>query len=137
MERAGMTEARRYVLIIDDHDDSRELLVEILREGGFHTVTAVSGPEGLERLRSAVTLPFLILTDVAMPDMDGATFRERQVADPRLANIPVVLVSAHHDLQRLGPKLGLDTLQKPIDLRRVLELVRRAARGTSPSAADR
>lgn len=123
--------SNRYVLVVDDDADGRELLAEILKREELDVVTAADGREALERLDEAETLPFLILLDFTMPVMDGVTFREHQLADARLASIPTVLLSAVPNVRKEAVRLGVEAVPKPIDRQRVLALARRAALGHS------
>ena len=83
------------VLVVEDDLDIRQALMEILDEHGFAALGARDGAEALDLLSRATELPCLILLDLMMPVMDGASFREAQRKDPRLASIPVVVLSAY------------------------------------------
>jgi CheY-like chemotaxis protein len=110
------------VLIIEDDTDIREGLSQILVDEGFHVLTAPNGLAGLEVLRQRV--PALILLDLMMPVMNGWQFRQRQLSDPELARIPVVIISADSGGRREAENLGSeDFLQKPIELDVLLRLV--------------
>jgi two-component system response regulator MprA len=79
--------------VIEDEPDLRDLLRILLEMEGYHVVCAANGIEALARLE-ADPRAGVILLDLAMPVMDGFTFRMRMLADPQLARIPVILVSA-------------------------------------------
>jgi CheY-like chemotaxis protein len=113
------------VLVVDDDAEIRETLVEVLEERGYRAVSAGDGKEALDTLLRG-TRPELILLDMMMPVMDGATFRARQQAEPELAAIPVVLISAHEDLPKRVLELHADAaLPKPISFRDLLSTVKR------------
>ena len=78
------------VLIIDDDPDVRQLFLEQLAD--FDAVAAASGAEGLAVLRSDRQIR-LVLLDLMMPEMDGWRFRHHQLSQPRLADIPTVIVT--------------------------------------------
>jgi two-component system chemotaxis sensor kinase CheA len=80
------------VLVIDDSLTTRMLEQGILESAGYHVETAVSGEEGLERVRSKEFA--LILVDVEMPGIDGFTFIERIRSDPATRDIPAILVTS-------------------------------------------
>ena len=115
----------RPILVVDDHTDSCQMIEDLLAAAGFSTVAASNGVEALARLRER--RPCLILLDLWMPLMSGPHFREeqRRLSDEELANVPVVMMSAvdHGDEARaLG---AVAFLLKPVDLDRLMELVRR------------
>ncbi len=91
-----MTNPSHRVLVVEDDDDLRGLLTELLEFEGFGVECASNGREALEHLR-ARDLPCLIVLDLMMPVMSGAEFRAEQLCDERLARIPVVVVSAASD----------------------------------------
>ncbi len=80
------------VLVIDDEPDAREGLVHLLGGKGFIVASACDGAEGLRFAR--VSPPDVITLDLEMPVLDGWTFRLHQQRDPRLVEIPVIVVSA-------------------------------------------
>lgn len=85
------------VLIIEDEDEIRELLAEMLSDHGFTVSTARNGVEGLRALRTAA-LPNIVLLDLLMPLMDGWQVRAEMLADRALAGIPVVILSGASDV---------------------------------------
>jgi CheY-like chemotaxis protein len=100
------------VLIIDDDDDTKEALSWVLADEGFAIAMAHDGQEALEYLRSAITLPCVLLIDLKMMPMSGWELLGELQRDARLAGIPVVLMSA---LQNPIVPPGLNLLRKPID----------------------
>ena len=82
------------VLIVDDDNDVRSALAELLEEEGFSVEGAPNGREALALLRGGTVHPAVILLDLMMPGMDGWDFRHEQMRDPKLAAVPVVIVSA-------------------------------------------
>ncbi len=102
------------VLIIDDEPDVRDLFQDILQGAGFDAVSAESGAEGLEILRTDPRIR-VVLLDLLMPEMDGWRFRHHQLSQPQYASIPTVIVTgaplggaAHDQLQ------AADYLSKPV-----------------------
>jgi CheY-like chemotaxis protein len=81
-----------HVLLVEDDDDIRTDLAELLRIKGYEVETAANGAEALDRLRQP-ELPCLILLDLMMPVMDGWQFREAQLQDEMLAQVPVVVIT--------------------------------------------
>jgi len=126
---------RHHVLVVEDNLDTRQALELVLELGGYSVQGAGDGREALACARS-LPRPCFILLDVNMPRMDGAAFRREQLADPRIREIPVVVLSAlprHHPM--LGPLADIEMVQKPIDADKLISLVERyCATGAGHSA---
>jgi len=91
MEPATRRDAR--ILIVEDNDDLRETVADLLDAEGYTVTTAQHGAEALEYLRHSHP-PHLILLDLMMPVMDGWSFRRQQLQEPHLALIPTVVTTA-------------------------------------------
>ncbi|MGZ3481742.1 MAG: response regulator [Myxococcaceae bacterium] len=113
------------VLIVEDDADIRVALEEIIEDHGFRAVGVRHGKEALDFLARAVELPCLILLDLMMPVMDGATFRDAQLQDARIASIPVVVLSAYRDVDRRSVGLGaVSVLGKPPSVSELVNVLR-------------
>ena len=113
------------VLVVEDDLDVRQALIEVVVEHGFEAVGARDGAEALILLARATELPCLILLDLMMPVMDGISFREAQRRDPRLAPIPVVVLSAYRDVERHASSLdAVSVLRKPPSVRELVNVLR-------------
>jgi CheY-like chemotaxis protein len=81
-------------LVVEDDDELREVLTEVLSDAGFDAWGAQNGADALDLLRASLRdgrrLPDVILLDLMMPVMDGRRFREVQRADPSLAQVPLL-----------------------------------------------
>jgi CheY-like chemotaxis protein len=110
------------VLIVEDDDDLREMMAHMLTIEGFEAATVANGREALDYLQNA-ELPRVILLDLMMPVMDGWEFRRQQKADPDIAPVPVIVLSAL-DQARASTVDASAFLKKPLDFDRLLELVR-------------
>jgi CheY-like chemotaxis protein len=110
------------VLIVEDDEDLREMMAQLLTLEGFETATVANGREALEYLHNAST-PDVILLDLMMPVMDGWEFRRQQQADPAIAPVPVIVLSAL-DQNRASNLDATAFLKKPLDFDRLLSLVR-------------
>ena len=109
------------VLLVDDDNSSVEALRQLLEVVGHTVSTAANGQEALDRLHEPEPC-CLILLDIMMPVMDGYEFREKQLNDPRLAAIPVIVVTADGRAKEKASQLGVDRFfQKPLS---PLELLR-------------
>jgi CheY-like chemotaxis protein len=113
------------VLVVDDDEEVRRLLAEVLESEGYEVAAAGDGEEALEYLRTHHP-PALILLDLRMPRMDGWEFRAQQDRDPALSVIPVVVVTGVHDAELLEGA-GDAIVPKPFDLRALMNAVRRYA----------
>ena len=103
------------ILIVEDIELNRELLAQLLEEN-HRLVFAEDGVAALER--AAETHPDLILMDLSLPRMDGWEATRRLKADPAMAGIPVIVLSAramNGDEERARASGCDDFLTKPID----------------------
>ena len=114
------------ILVVEDHADLREMLAVLLESEGFVVQTANNGAEALEVMEAS--RPSLILLDLMMPVMTGDEFRERQLADPRYRDVPVICMTAAHDGRARAERLRADRyFQKPLDFDELLTVVRAKA----------
>ena len=81
------------ILVVEDDEDAREAMVALLQMKGYRAVPAGNGREALDYLDQAPA-PDLIILDLWMPVMDGWHFRSEQTRNPRIAHIPVIVVTA-------------------------------------------
>jgi len=81
------------VLLVEDDAAIASSLAEALEEEGVKVATAANGREALQMLRGGLR-PSAIVLDLMMPVMDGWDFRDAQLRDPALKDIPVVVVTA-------------------------------------------
>jgi CheY-like chemotaxis protein len=123
------------VLVVEDDEEIRDVLVELLDDHGYAALGAVHGRDALEKLAALETPPRLILLDLMMPVMDGKTFRLEQLQDPMLRAIPVVVISAFRNVDAsLGELQPAGHLKKPLDVPQLLALVERHVRAGDPVA---
>ncbi len=105
------------ILVVDDIDDNRQLLVRRLEREGFHDIALAS--DGEEALSLLQARPFdLVLLDIMMPKLDGYGVLERLKAEGRLHELPVIVISAHSEIDSVVRciQLGaLDYLPKPFN----------------------
>jgi DNA-binding response OmpR family regulator len=132
----GMNEAR--ILVVDDDEDIRNLVVKLLERAGHKVEQAEDGRSGLRALHASP--PDLVLLDVSMPDLDGWQTLER-IRD--LSDVPVIMLTARGDeLERVrGLQAGADDyVTKPFGrqelVARVQALLRRAAARAGDEPAE-
>ena len=134
IERASATADTRDILVVEDDPDTRIAVVTFLNMAGYEAYGVEDGLEALAYLRAARP-PALILLDLMMPTMDGWRFRTVQLADPRLAAVPVAILSGRGGVAECARELGIrDYVEKPIDPDHLLSLV--AHRCPPPDAVD-
>jgi two-component system response regulator RpaA len=137
METPGQEPRPARVLIVDDDPAIRQLCAINLQLEGHEVLEAEDGRHGLER--ALLERPDLVLTDVAMPRLDGFQMAEALRRSKHTREIPLIFISGETDPthQARAEKLGaLAFLAKPIELQSLAALVREAlARAGSPVAA--
>ena len=130
--------AGKRVLVVDDDRVIQQLLeVNLELEGYVVAGTAADGQQALDM--AAKLKPDLILLDIMMPKMDGLEVCRRLKDDPKLAKIPVILLSARaQDFDvREGLDIGADAyLTKPFDPVELLDVVGRLLAGERIQPAD-
>lgn len=109
------------ILVVEDHNDSREMLEEFLTEEGFTVETAVNGRQALERLLRPPR-PELVLLDLMMPVMTGWDLMERVREEPSLWGLPVIVVSGAGTTRPL-PRGIVASIPKPLDLPLLMETI--------------
>jgi two-component system chemotaxis response regulator CheY len=108
------------ILIVEDDTDIRESLRDAFEDEGYQVRCAANGLEGLEALRK-FEAPSIVLLDLVMPLMSGNELYAAMQADPKLADIPVIILTS--DPSR-APS-GVVLLKKPIQIRTLLTTVER------------
>jgi CheY-like chemotaxis protein len=108
------------LLIVEDDDGSRAALGDILDFEGYPVAMCSNGAEALDYLRRR-PLPLLIILDLQMPVMNGWQFHDACKKDADLATVPIVVITA---FQSPGDLEVDAVMQKPIDIERLLNLVR-------------
>jgi two-component system, cell cycle response regulator DivK len=115
---------RGHVLIVDDNPIDLKLAAELLEAKGFKADAAVDAEQAQDVLTQVV--PDLILTDIALPGMDGLTLTRVVKADPRLQHVPVVALTAfakHGDDERAAAAGCDGYLTKPLNARQFADQI--------------
>jgi DNA-binding NtrC family response regulator len=126
-----MNKQAPYILVVDDEQDIRQLVSEILEDEGYEVAMAENAAEA--RRQKALRRPHLILLDIWMPDCDGITLLREWVAEDD-ALCPVIMMSGHASVESAveATRLGAyDFLEKPLSLAKLLLIVERALETSS------
>jgi CheY-like chemotaxis protein len=118
-----MTAVKRHVLVVEDDENVRESMGQLLEEEGYRVSLAENGHEALTRLRTE-SPPDAIALDLRMPVMDGWEFRARQVRDPNLRLVPVVAISADGSAEAAAISAQA-YLQRPVEAKTLLATIAR------------
>jgi two-component system, cell cycle response regulator DivK len=81
------------VLVIEDHEDNRRIMHDLLTSKGYEVIEAVNGLEGVDA--AEIHRPDLILLDIQLPGIDGYEATRRIKANPDLQKIPVIVVTSY------------------------------------------
>ncbi len=127
--------ANKTILVVDDEDDVRESVREVLRDEGYRVIDTGDGTQVLEMIRQE--RPELVLLDIWMPQVDGiGLLKEIKSQEP---DLNVVMVSGHGNIHTAvtATKFGaFDFLEKPVSLDGLLLTVQRALGESSNAAAQ-
>lgn len=109
------------ILVVEDEEESRQALMQILELEGFSTVGASNGAEAMDYLRTS-SRPCLIVLDLNMPVMNGRQLRAELRQVEELAIIPVVVVSAQESFAA-GDLGAVGAFRKPLDVDALVKVV--------------
>ena len=104
--------AQRRIVVIDDDDGVRDVIVQGLRDAGYLVSEAADGESGLQRIEDFV--PSLAVIDFLMPGLNGAEVA--RIAQARHPGLPIVFVSGYSDTLALDGVSGAIVLRKPFDI---------------------
>ena len=120
-----MTMAAKRILAIEDHEENRRLLRDLLTSVGYELIEAVTGEEGVTAAETE--RPDLILMDIQLPGIDGYETTRRIKANPALNHIPVIAVTSYalsgDDVKAFAAGCD-DYVTKPFDPVELLEKIR-------------
>lgn len=129
MKRSGVEAEslglRKKILIVDDNEDSRDLVTKVLKQSDYQIVQAVDGEEALAKVVSEK--PDLILMDRSLPKMDGLEVTKRLKSNAATNKIPIVALTAHAmrgDREKALAAGCEGYIPKPINVRTLAEQIR-------------
>jgi two-component system cell cycle response regulator DivK len=115
-----MVDSRRHVLLVEDDRDTREMYYEYLSYSGMVVTEAATGRRALERV--AEHRPDVVVTDIAMPEMDGLELSRRLRADNATRDVPIIAVSGQ--ASERAREAGADVvLEKPCEPDKLLHVI--------------
>lgn len=119
------------ILVVEDNQDNRELVVKVLKINGYHVIEAVDGQEAIEKTKAEN--PDLILMDLFIPKIDGYEVTRRLKRDKDLKSIPIIALTAHAmkgDME-VALAAGCDGyIPKPIDVRELPKQIEHFLKGS-------
>ena len=124
----------RKILIVEDNDDSRELVVKVLKNKGYQTVEAIDGEDAVEK--AIAEKPALILLDISIPKMDGYAVAKKLKSLEEFRDVPIVALTAHAmkgDREKVIVAGFEGYISKPINVREFPDQVRSYLRGKRES----
>lgn len=121
------------ILVVDDDADVREIITVVLTTEGHDVSGAADGLAALAELQRGPR-PALILLDMMMPGLDGEGFMNALRSDPNVADIPVVILTAHPAARKKASAMGAaGCLLKPVELPELLATVELTGQRAHPS----
>jgi CheY-like chemotaxis protein len=124
------------LLLAEDHEFSRDMLMRRLQRQGFEVATATNGREAVAAARR--DHPDVILMDLDMPVMDGQTAIRSLKSDPRTFRIPIIVISANTSPEDVAQALssGAQAFEaKPVVLRRLIDRIEETVAASRPTPA--
>jgi len=113
------------ILVVEDHEDNRRIMRDLLTNVGFELIEAVTGPEGVDMAK--VHRPDLILMDLQLPGIDGYEAARRIKAEPALGSVPIIAVTSYAlsgDEERAYAAGCAAYISKPYSPRKLLARIR-------------
>ena len=114
------------IVVVEDIDDLRELLAEVLTSEGYHAIMARTGVEAMDRME--LVLPDLVITDLTMPEMSGGELVKRMRRSAALAGVPVIVLTSRDRKMAIeelseAAQYVQQILRKPVNLSELLTAV--------------
>jgi two-component system cell cycle response regulator DivK len=128
----------RRILVVEDHEDNRRILRDLLTSVGYEIVEAVTGTEGVSMAQ--IRRPDLILMDIQLPEIDGYEATRRIKADPAMRSIPIIAVTSFAlsgDEEKARAAGCVAYVTKPFSPRQLLAKIREHLPSAEPKGVHR
>ncbi|MDD4956840.1 MAG: response regulator [Candidatus Omnitrophica bacterium] len=114
---------RKKILVVDDEPDLQEIMRVRLQSAGYEVVMSSDGQAGLNMMRSE--RPDLVILDIMMPGMDGYEFFKKARTDPRVSDIPIIMLTARSGMKSCFEALNAEGFfSKPVDFNRLSDKIK-------------
>jgi two-component system cell cycle sensor histidine kinase/response regulator CckA len=133
-DEVSTSERRQTILVVDDEQDLRSLVANVLGEYGYKVITAANASKAISMLDKMDAPPDLLLTDVVMPGMSGPMLADQLLA--KFAGARVLFMSGYDErqiVQRYVVEKGFALIIKPFQLHNLCAAVKRALESTPTS----
>ncbi len=121
-----------WILVIEDQDDNRKIMRDLLTHAGYGVIEAVSGDEGVSMAQ--IHVPDIIIMDMQIPVLDGYEATRQIKANPALHHIPIIAVTSYalSDDHEKAREAGCDAyFSKPVNTRTLLTKIRQYTEASS------
>jgi CheY-like chemotaxis protein len=120
--------AGRSILVVEDDEDIRSALAELLRYEGFSVDSVANGRDAFRWLRDHDIRSSVVILDLMLPVMDGETFMTLAESDRNFDDLQVILISASATTSYSGPRPGpnhrvVERISKPIEIPQLLAAI--------------
>lgn len=123
------------ILVVEDTPDTRQMMVDLLENLGHIAIEARDGVEGV--ILALSERPDLILLDLMMPTASGDSALSFMRGTPNLSDIPIIVVSAHPDVEQIATQLGANGwLAKPVRYDELRRSINHILSQTSASSSN-
>lgn len=121
------------ILVVDDDQDFRQLIVFDLKKRGYNVVTASDGEEGLQKVTTEK--PNLVLVDIKMPKMDGFTFVRKLKKEEGMERLPVIVLTSFEPMKDMFKMEGVgDYFVKSANMEGLAKTIETHLKGKDPSS---
>ncbi len=118
---------KKQILVVEDSQDFQSLISLLFKEKNFELVQAYDGQQALFLAQTMQPTPSIILLDMQMPVMNGVEFLQEKLNDPKISDVPVVVITSESDIKpRVALLCANEFVQKPMrDPGQLVKIVQR------------